>query len=272
MKNLLKRIASVATELDYAGLTKEAKALDNIMLKLANENSNEKKRFEEHYKGLFDQIFKMIISKVELLETERYKFFREPYQTYPIQNFLRSKGMHLYKDPDGDFWVSWPKALQNRFRHLLSYVAFPEFGEIGDKLNKFVDVCNEFIAFCKSEIQMRQDSLRMGNTKDEVREIFRLEIPLIEYIIYYVNKMIELGRDLVENKPTQIDPWADSEKYLANKNFYEERKSRQYPQDTWFEKYNPGFDPRTGPRQIKEPNFRTYFEPLNKDQEEENLY
>lgn len=35
MKNLLKRIASVATELDYAGLTKEAKQMDLILVKLA---------------------------------------------------------------------------------------------------------------------------------------------------------------------------------------------------------------------------------------------
>jgi hypothetical protein len=33
--NLLKRIASVATELDYVGLTKEAKTMDLILLKLA---------------------------------------------------------------------------------------------------------------------------------------------------------------------------------------------------------------------------------------------
>lgn len=39
MKNhsLLTKIASVANELDYAGFTKEAKALDNMMLKLAEE-------------------------------------------------------------------------------------------------------------------------------------------------------------------------------------------------------------------------------------------
>ena len=34
-KNLLKRIASVATELDQSGFTKEAKSLDLILLKLA---------------------------------------------------------------------------------------------------------------------------------------------------------------------------------------------------------------------------------------------
>jgi len=36
-KNLLKRIASVATELDQFGFTREAKALDLILLKLAQE-------------------------------------------------------------------------------------------------------------------------------------------------------------------------------------------------------------------------------------------
>ena len=34
-KNMLKRIASVATELDKSGFTKEAKSLDLILLKLA---------------------------------------------------------------------------------------------------------------------------------------------------------------------------------------------------------------------------------------------
>ena len=36
-KNLLKRIASVATELDQFGFTREAKSLDLILLKLAQE-------------------------------------------------------------------------------------------------------------------------------------------------------------------------------------------------------------------------------------------
>lgn len=36
-KNLLKRIASVATELDQSGFTREAKSLDLILLKLAQE-------------------------------------------------------------------------------------------------------------------------------------------------------------------------------------------------------------------------------------------
>ncbi len=35
MKNILIKIASIATELDYAGLTKEAKQMDSILLKLA---------------------------------------------------------------------------------------------------------------------------------------------------------------------------------------------------------------------------------------------
>jgi len=34
--NLMRKIASVATELDYAGLTKEAKTMDSILLKLAS--------------------------------------------------------------------------------------------------------------------------------------------------------------------------------------------------------------------------------------------
>jgi len=34
-KTLLKRIASVATELDYAGFTKEAKYMDSVLLKLS---------------------------------------------------------------------------------------------------------------------------------------------------------------------------------------------------------------------------------------------
>ena len=38
MKNLLIKIASIATELDYAGLTKEAKQMDSILMKLANYN------------------------------------------------------------------------------------------------------------------------------------------------------------------------------------------------------------------------------------------
>ncbi len=37
-KNLLKRIASVATELDQFGFTREAKSLDAIFMKLANES------------------------------------------------------------------------------------------------------------------------------------------------------------------------------------------------------------------------------------------
>jgi len=35
----MRKIASVATELDYAGLTKEAKAMDSILLKLAEEEN-----------------------------------------------------------------------------------------------------------------------------------------------------------------------------------------------------------------------------------------
>jgi len=35
-KTLLKRIASVATELDYAGFTKEAKYMDSVLLKLSH--------------------------------------------------------------------------------------------------------------------------------------------------------------------------------------------------------------------------------------------
>ena len=40
-KNLLKRIASVATELDQFGFTKEAKSLDLILLKLAQEEMDD---------------------------------------------------------------------------------------------------------------------------------------------------------------------------------------------------------------------------------------
>ena len=40
-KTLLKRIASVATELDYAGFTKEAKYMDSVLLKLSQEQPEE---------------------------------------------------------------------------------------------------------------------------------------------------------------------------------------------------------------------------------------
>ena len=52
-KNLLKRIASVATELDQFGFTKEAKSLDLILLKLAQEEMEgfgpEKDKEPENY-------------------------------------------------------------------------------------------------------------------------------------------------------------------------------------------------------------------------------
>lgn len=47
-KNLLKRIASVATELDQFGFTREAKSLDLILLKFAQEE------YENVYQGYFD--------------------------------------------------------------------------------------------------------------------------------------------------------------------------------------------------------------------------
>ena len=52
-KNLLKRIASVATELDQFGFTREAKSLDLILLKLAQEEMEgfgpEKDKEPENY-------------------------------------------------------------------------------------------------------------------------------------------------------------------------------------------------------------------------------
>ena len=47
-KSLLKRIASVATELDMKGFTKEAKTVDLMLLKLAQEE------YENVYQGYFD--------------------------------------------------------------------------------------------------------------------------------------------------------------------------------------------------------------------------
>ena len=52
MKNLLIKIASIATELDYAGLTKEAKQMDSILLKLAMP-AREKPEFD-YLRGLKD--------------------------------------------------------------------------------------------------------------------------------------------------------------------------------------------------------------------------
>lgn len=269
MKNLLKRIASVATELDYAGFTKEAKQMDSILLKLANENSNEKE-FKNHYKSLFDTIFKLLINKVELLETERYKFGNDPILFQ--ENLKRWKEIFDYNDPDGNFTMPILNAIQSRFRDLLDYVASAvflpqgQYGELGNKLQYFEEACNYLIKFCIEVIKDLKETLRNPVFLSSDRKVeFEQTIPVAEYVIYYANKMIELGRDLIENKPTQIDPFADSEKYLSDESFYDEREL-----SPWFKNYNPGFDMRTGPRQIKEPRYQQYFDPLIEDQEEEN--
>jgi len=269
MKNLLIKIASIATELDYTGFTKEAKQMDLILLKLANENSNEKE-FKKHYKSLFDTIFKLLINKVELLETERYKFGNDPIHFQ--ENLKKGKRIFDYNDPDGNFTMPILNAIQSRFRDLLDYVASTvflpqgQYGELGNKLQYFEEACNYLIKFCIEVIKDLKETLRNPVFLSSDRKVeFEQTIPVAEYVIYYANKMIELGRDLIENKPTQIDPFADSEKYLSDKSFYDERQL-----SPWFKNYNPGFDMRTGPRQIKEPRYQQYFDPLIEDQEEEN--
>ncbi len=88
MKNLLIKIASIATELDYAGLTKEAKQMDSVLLKLAT-LSPEKPKFD-YSRGLKDD------KEIRYMDKrDRVKLFLEVQQHISrLKNYLFKQKSH----------------------------------------------------------------------------------------------------------------------------------------------------------------------------------
>ncbi len=68
--SILKKIASVATELDTQGFIKEAKSLDLILIKLAQSNTNED--YEDEYE---DELYNPWSLTLSVIHPDKFRVF-----------------------------------------------------------------------------------------------------------------------------------------------------------------------------------------------------
>lgn len=154
MKNLLIKIASIATELDYAGLTKEAKQMDSILLKLAT-LSPEKPKFD-YSRGLKDDKEIRYMDKRdrvrEYLEVQKH--------ISRLKNYLSEEKSRLgdnssYIIQQRNLIKTYEDRIKRRKDEGLSYDKYPEEEIV--RLKNDIEYWQQYIKKIENEIDMFRD-------------------------------------------------------------------------------------------------------------------
>ncbi len=158
MKNILIKIASIATELDYAGLTKEAKQMDSILLKLAK-TKMEKPKLEGYTNSIPTD---SEIKRMDNPERVRMYFHLESYKEQ-LKYYLQNEKLDL---KDAEFWFDkmfkeWKEKWDEEQDYFRKYYGVEQFYTEPD----YIKDARNRIATRKNIIKKTEEEIDLVNAK-----------------------------------------------------------------------------------------------------------